>query len=104
MNVKEFATVHNVSTRTAGRYIKAGKLPPPPESRKQGNDGKFYPVKITTTRSALYLPLIITRSNVKRIGKAKTITDNELELLRQIVYTVTTIFENLEYKKRAGKF
>jgi hypothetical protein len=47
---------------------------------------------------------MVTSSNIRRIEKARTITDNELELLRQIVYTATRTLENLEYRKRAGKF
>ena len=84
--VREVAKTHKVCERTARRYLASGKLPPPGETRRLGSDGKWYPAhpRRPTFLSPLHKPLANARSNLRRVARADSFHDTDLNLLQEI--------------------
>jgi hypothetical protein len=84
--IRETARTYEVSERTARRYLAKGELPPHGEERRQGMDGKWYPAhpRRPTFLSPLHKPLSNARSNLRRVARADSFHDTDLNLLQEI--------------------
>ncbi len=85
-SARVLAEKHNISLRTAQRYLRLGVEPPPPDCYRIGIDGKRYPAfsRRGCFKSPLHRPLAIARSHLRRVARAEGFSEGDLAILRDV--------------------
>ena len=83
---RALAEKHNISLRTAQRYLRLGIEPLPPGCYRIGRDGKRYPAfsRRGCFTSPLHRPLAIARSHLRRVARADSFSEGDLAILRDM--------------------